>query len=300
MEKRRKKNYRWRIRRRIRNFVKGVVVVASFMALLIFLGVLIKDGGAEAKINDTVAAGKTDAQGEPQNGGQGIDEESEILDGQIEQSAEEFLQTADLSEYRSSLLELIQKNPETASFVMHYPEKKNYVNREPLAEYADCQDVPLLIQWDERWGYYIYGDDVFGLTGCGPTCLSMVAIYLLGDVDMTPVWMADYCITNGYCSVGNGTSWSLMSEGAINLGMYSQEIPLNEQTIANHLNAGHPIICIMGPGDFTDNGHFIVITAWEDGMVAINDPNSRTNSAKLWRFEDIKGQIRNLWAFSVY
>ena len=39
------------------------------------------------------------------------------------------------------------------------------------------------------------------------------------------------------------------------------------------------------------------MTGWEDGGIRLNDPNSRENSEKLWPYENIAGQIRNLWAF---
>lgn len=38
--------------------------------------------------------------------------------------------------------------------------------------------IPLLLQWDERWGYKNYGDNIMAINGCGPTCLSMVVSYL--------------------------------------------------------------------------------------------------------------------------
>ena len=38
--------------------------------------------------------------------------------------------------------------------------------------------MPLLLQWDERWGYRYYGDQMMAINGCGPTCLSMVVSYL--------------------------------------------------------------------------------------------------------------------------
>ena len=45
---------------------------------------------------------------------------------------------------------------------------------------------PLFLQWDPRWGYTEYGEDSFlGLSGCGPTCLSMVLYYLTGDKSLT-------------------------------------------------------------------------------------------------------------------
>ena len=56
-----------------------------------------------------------------------------------------------------------------------------------------------------------------------------------------------------------------------------------------------PVICVVGPGDFTTSGHFLVLTGYEDGKFRINDPNSYANSQKLWAYEDIKRQIRNIW-----
>ena len=37
------------------------------------------------------------------------------------------------------------------------------------------------------------------------------------------------------------------------------------------------------------------MTGMEDGYIRINDPNSRANSEKMWDYNDIYGQIRNLW-----
>ena len=33
----------------------------------------------------------------------------------------------------------------------------------------------------------------------------------------------------------------------------------------------------------------------KDGKFIVNDPNSPENSEKLWSYEQIQGQIRNLW-----
>ena len=72
---------------------------------------------------------------------------------------------------------------------------------------------------------------------------------------------------------------------------------MDENRILKNLEVGNPIICILGPGDFTESGHFIVMTGVENGLVRINDPNSRANSAKLWELGKIKDQLRNLWVF---
>ncbi|MDD6567743.1 MAG: C39 family peptidase [Eubacteriales bacterium] len=158
---------------------------------------------------------------------------------------------------------------------------------------------PLFMQWDIRWGYKIYGDDVAGLTACGPTCLSMVAVYLLQDTKYSPDYMIDWADKNGYCVDGGGSLWTLMSEGAEKLGIDSAELPLDKQRVINNLEVGNPVVCIMGPGDFTKKGHFIVMTGIEDGKIKINDPNSFENSNKLWDFDDISSQINNLWAMRV-
>ena len=201
-----------------------------------------------------------------------------------------------VSEYPDELLERLQKNPETEKFVLNYPLKKGTFSKADLTELNE-ERIPLLMQWDDRWGYYKYGDNVMGLTGCGPTCLSMVDSFLKQDPKLTPIYMADYAIRNGYCVSGSGTSWNFMSDGAREFGLQVQEIPLMKNRVYQYLQEGNPIICIMGPGEFTDNGHFIVLTEIEEGKIKINDPNSKSHSNSLWEFEEIESQIRNMWVY---
>ena len=87
-------------------------------------------------------------------------------------------------------------------------------------------------------------------------------------------------------------------EGALDLGLSVRELPLDKNQIKNQLQKGNPIICIMGKGDFTDNGHFIVLVGMENGKIKVNDPNSRERSKRLWTFEEIQYQIKNLWVYS--
>lgn len=202
-----------------------------------------------------------------------------------------------VSEYPQDLIDLLERNPETEEFVLNYPLKKDTYSNENLAELNQTEGIPLLMQWDERWGYYQYSGNVLGLTGCGPTSLSMVASYLLNDPELTPIYMADYATRNGYSIEGSGTSWSFMSDGARSLGLNPQEVSLDENAVRKYLENGHPIICIMGEGIFTDGGHFIVFTGWEDGKIKINDPNRREFSERLWAFDEIKDQIKNMWVY---
>lgn len=200
------------------------------------------------------------------------------------------------NEYPAELVELLHKNPETEEFVLNYPLKKNTFSKKDLTE-LNQDEIPLLMQWDSRWGYLQYGDNVMGLTGCGPTCLSMVASYLLQNPKLTPVYMANYAMRNGYYVSGVGTAWAFMTEGATGLGLRVWEVPLMENKIKSYLQQGYPVICIMGPGEFTDNGHFIVLSGLEDDKIRLNDPNCRERSERLWEFCELKSQIRNIWVY---
>ncbi len=208
-----------------------------------------------------------------------------------------FAKTHDLSldAWPAGLIELLESNPDTKDFVLNYPLKKDLTPSVDLSECKNSKSVPLLLQWDERWGYTEYGNEIMGLSGCGPTCLSMVCVYLLNDTKFTPRYVADFAQRNGYCVPGSGSAWTLISQGGEELGLDITEIPLDENRIIRNLEAGNPIICVMGPGDFTTTGHFIVMTGYADGKIKVNDPNSPTRSEMLWNFDDIKGQIRNLW-----
>ena len=194
------------------------------------------------------------------------------------------------------LIRLLAGNRDTRDFVLNYPLEKDLTHAVDLEEYVHSETVPLLFQWDRRWGYREYGNELMGLSGCGPTCLSMVCLYLLRDAVYTPGYIAEFAERNGYCSPGNGSEWTLISVGGRELGLDVVEIPLDEARIIRNLEAGNPIICVMGPGDFTSTGHFVVMTGYAVGKIQINDPNSPARSRMLWDYDAIKDQIRNLWA----
>ena len=65
------------------------------------------------------------------------------------------------------------------------------------------------------------------------------------------------------------------------------------------LEAGHPVILALGKGDFTTTGHYIVLTGYQDGAFTVNDPNSPIRSAQTWTYEQLEGQIRNIWEISL-
>lgn len=196
-------------------------------------------------------------------------------------------------EYPQSIIDLYESNPETRDFVLNYPFREDVTV--DLSGYSR-DTVPLFLQWDPMWGYEEYGSSYLAVTGCGPTCLAMVGYYLTGSDAMSPDQVASFAQRNGYYERGYGSSWTLISEGAGQLGLQAQELPLVKGKMVDALEEGCPIILAMGPGDFTTTGHYIVLTGVEDGAFRVNDPNSRVRSDQLWTYEDLESQIRNIWA----
>lgn len=197
--------------------------------------------------------------------------------------------------YPESLIRLLETNQETKAFVLQYPTRN--VMEPDLSEFS-TDTVPLFLQWDPMWGYTKYGSDFLAITGCGPTCLAMAGYYLTGDINMTPSQIAAFAEKNGYYQAGYGSSWTLISKGAGQLGLEAQELPLVKKKMVNALEEGKPIILSMGEGDFTSSGHYIVLTGLEEDGFRVNDPNSLVNSQKIWTYEQLEPQIRNIWAIS--
>lgn len=201
------------------------------------------------------------------------------------------------SDYPEPLLKIASKNPETLDFVLDYPEKKDSEPAETIGEVTQGT-VPLLLQWDERWGYASYGSSIVAVSGCGPTCIAMVASGLTGRDDITPAAVAEYSANNGFLTDSLDTSWDLMTYGAEAFGVTGTMLGLDENAMINTLDSGYPIICSVRPGDFTTGGHFIVITGYENGEFTVNDPNSEIRSAKTWSFDRLKDQIKNMWYYT--
>lgn len=202
--------------------------------------------------------------------------------------------------YPETLLSAYLNNPEMEDFLAGYLDAgiPQSTATEGLTAQEQQQEFPLLLQWDKRWGYVSYGGSIIGLSGCGPTCLSMVLISLTGQTDQTPAQVASFSEASGYYVEGSGTAWSLMTEGASRLGLSARELSLDESVMKAALDRGEPIICTVGAGDFTTQGHFILLYDYNEQGFLVNDPNCIARSQQAWTFERLRGQIKNLWAYT--
>lgn len=128
-----------------------------------------------------------------------------------------------------------------------------------------------------------YGDGTtIASAGSGPTAMAMV-VATLTDKEITPVDAANWSLDHGYRCYGNGTYWSYFDAYAQANGLSCTQTNINNSSIISSLKAGDPVIVSVGPGSYTDSGHFVVLTGLtSDGKVSIVDPNSRIKSESTY------------------
>ncbi len=210
--------------------------------------------------------------------------------------------------YPERLYEAYDKSPEARDFILNAPFEYDKDHPKDMSDYANVEGVPLFMQWDIRWGYTKYAYGLGGLTGCGPTCLSMVDYYYTKNPERTPDYMMKFAEENGYVGTelddkGNqkgGTEWILFSRGGVKLGYNVKEVPLDKNTLLRYLKAGTPVICHVGECVFTYSGHYILLVGYdaENDRILVNDPNSVELSKRGCTYEEIEKAIKNMWAFT--
>lgn len=284
-----------RRRRRRRKIRHSVIFLCSSIAVIVFVAVesrMITSGDGGTNRYDVEAGNNTYDNAVIENSK--ISEKNKI---QNNQSMLDDIMNS--TQYPKQLKELALKNEEALEFVYDYPAEHVKEHTIDLTEEASMDSVPLFVQWDKRWGYEKYSGNFFAASGCGPTTLSMVVVYLTHNREASPIAVAKYSKEAGYSVDGSGNSWTLISEGCRHYGVKAKAVALDESRMKAELDEGHPIVVNVGPGDFTDTGHFMVITGYDDEGFSINDPNSIEKSGKRWLFKNISSQIRAVWSMYV-
>lgn len=284
-----------RRRRRRRKIRHSVIFLCSSIAVIVFVAVesrMIRSGDGRTNKYDVEAGNNTYDNAVIENSK--ISEKNKI---QNNQSMLDDIMNS--TKYPKQLKDLALKNEEALEFVYDYPAEHVKEHTIDLTEEASMDSVPLFVQWDKRWGYEKYSGNFFAASGCGPTTLSMVVVYLTHDREASPIAVAKYSKEAGYSVDGSGSSWTLISEGCRHYGVKAKAVALDESRMKAELDEGHPIVVNVGPGDFTDTGHFMVTTGYDDEGFSINDPNSIEKSGKRWLFKNISSQIRAVWSMYV-
>ena len=284
-----------RRRRRRGKILRFIIFSCSIIAVTVFVAVgsrMIRSGDGRTNKYDVEAGNNTYDNA--------VIENSKIYEKNKIQNNQSMLDDImNSTQYPKQLKDIALKNEEALEFVYDYPAEHVKEHTIDLTEEASMDSVPLFVQWDKRWGYEKYSGNFFAASGCGPTTLSMVVVYLTHNREASPIAVAKYSKEAGYSVDGSGSSWTLISEGCRHYGVKAKAVALDESRMKAELDKGHPIVVNVGPGDFTDTGHFMVITGYDDEGFSINDPNSIEKSGKRWLFKNISSQIRAVWSMYV-
>lgn len=288
-----------RRRRRRRKILRSIIFSCSIIAVAVFVAVFVAVGSSIIRSGDG-RTNKYDVEAGNNTYDNAVIENSKISEKNKIQNNQSMLDDImNSTQYPKQLKDLALKNEEALEFVYDYPAEHVKEHTIDLTEEASMDSVPLFVQWDKRWGYEKYSGNFFAASGCGPTTLSMVVVYLTHNREASPIAVAKYSKEAGYSVDGSGSSWTLISEGCRHYGVKAKTVALDESRMKAELDEGHPIVVNVGPGDFTDTGHFMVITGYDDEGFSINDPNSIEKSGKRWLFKNISSQIRAVWSMYV-
>lgn len=169
------------------------------------------------------------------------------------------------------------------------------------------------LQSDSKWKtkpYRVVGKETstIGSAGCGPTSAAMV-IATLADPSVTPVETCKWSMANGFKAVNQGTYYTYFVPQLAKYGIkctrlnssniYHQPNNAVHDIALTSLKAGDWLICCMGPGNWTKGGHFILVYAYEDGKVLINDPASKAATRVKNTWNKLKNEVKYYFVITV-
>lgn len=146
------------------------------------------------------------------------------------------------------------------------------------------QNFQYYSQVDPRWKDYLYGGrDPMAKYGCGPTVLAMLVSSLTQEC-VTPVDMAQWAAANGCFSPGGGSRHNLIPDGCAAFGLKVESLNIHTaEALTMPLYYHKLIVLLMGPGHFTQKGHFIILTGVDkNGRITVADPFNADNSSISW------------------
>lgn len=188
---------------------------------------------------------------------------------------------------------LTGNDPDTIEFVYNKNHKFTDFNFYKGESVKLKRKTPYYLQWDNRWAYDNLYPTNIGISGCGPTSLSMI-ISRLTNTLIYPNEMAQKA--SKFMNDG-GMDWAFIDHIAKEYNLKVTDINLDKDKMIKALEDG-PLLISVGRGYFTLYGHILVIDSYKDGKFIINDPNSVKNSIIEWEYDDISDQILKIWKFS--
>jgi hypothetical protein len=225
----------------------------------------------------------------------------------INAAAEFFNQTADRIRGEVERLQAADAPPAEDAVPFGPPPATEFLmsdGREILT--GGSMDITYFNQSEEPWNSGAYGSDDIGKYGCGPTVMAM-AVSSLTDQYSNPVEMAQWAYENDHWASRGGSYTTLIQDAASAFGLQGESLPdLSADTLRQALQSGKLVVALMGPGDFTESGHFILLHGViPGGKILVADSNSRERSLMAWDPQVVIDQLSPnrrdgapLWAIS--
>lgn len=169
-------------------------------------------------------------------------------------------------------------------------------------ELSNRLPIKLLLQTDNRWKDIAYGSgnpegNTIELNGCAIVSLTMLASYL-DQQDYVPQDILNWSKEN-YYSEGEGTQWLIFSDFASEKQYQFENLGDDIQQVKDHLQQKRPIVVSVGPGLFTETGHIMVLTGFDNGTFWINDPNDskeKGHAERQFQEEELQANAVNFWS----
>lgn len=161
-------------------------------------------------------------------------------------------------------------------------------------------------QGDELWGDLKYGSDKISTHGCGPTAMAIV-VDSLSDETIDPYTMAQWAVSHGHWARHSGSYHSIVIGTATGFGLEAESFPSRDIVdLQDAILSGKLLVALMGPGHFTQSGHFIVLRGVTlSGEILVADPGSLERSLTAWDaqliFDELSKSTSNgspLWVIS--
>lgn len=158
-------------------------------------------------------------------------------------------------------------------------------------------------QYDSKWKNVLYTKNntydlsqTIGNSGCGPTAMADI-VATWWDSSITPVEMAALAVSGGYRTNNNGTSWSYFKYIAKKYKASNFIQTSAYATAEKAIQNGAYVICAVGPGVWTKQGHFICWWKVDEQYVYICDPGGSSAARAKSNKTNLRTQATQYFIF---
>ena len=160
-------------------------------------------------------------------------------------------------------------------------------------------------QIDSRWATYAKtttdgGKPTIGAHGCGPTTCSNV-LSVIKSTKWTPKKLFSYACKNGLMTASSGLYWSGIKSMLKHGGISEKDIKQtnSDAEAKKALENGKWVIALMGPGNWTKGGHFVLAYSIKNGYVYVSDPASYATGRAKAKWSLMAAQNLQYWIVDI-